>query len=248
MGSAVLGPVRVPVGVLVKELEGELHKRGRRGVGGGEWIVVGRHKQGRGGGRNEEGIVCVCHTGGWAPPPLYTHTPMLNEGTAVMVPVSVIEGVPAGDTVTAGVRDGVPAGVPVPAGVTLGVPVRDGVLDGVPVIDGVTAGVPVGVLVREGVPVMVEVVLGVGVLVEVVVNVGDCVDPSDAVGDALTDGTAVELAVAVKLPLGEQDATAAYGAIVTPRNTVLVGAVASVIFVPALVSYRYSLEGEVRYR
>ena len=174
------------------------------------------------------------------------------EADEVEVTVSAAEEVgvtvSAGEAVSAGVlvalAVAVCAGVPVSEAdvpndlvgvdVTAGVAVVE--LLGVVVTAGVPVGVSVRVLVTAGVPVGEPVVAGVPVCVSVLAGVPVC-EPVDA-------------GVTVDAGVPEHDGHAAatlYGAVVTPRNTVLVGAVASTAAALVTVLYEYSLVDEVAY-
>ena len=148
------------------------------------------------------------------------------------------------DVVTAGVL------VAVDVVVTAAVPVveEEGVL--VPVGAGVRLPVPVS----DGVTEPVLVIAGVRVLdavtLDVLVAVGDTDGPAVLVTDAVPVDAGVTDTDGATVPLEEQDGhtgTAAYGAAVTPRNTVFVGAVATVALVIVAVLKEYSLDGEVAY-
>ena len=185
-----------------------------------------------------------------------------NEGDGVVVAVGVT--VEAGDDVTAGVPvdtgvwvvddedvgvtvsagDGVSAAVPVAVlvAVATGEPVMDADnpydTDGVPV----ETGVPVSVLLGDGVAVGVPVREPVCVLVSVGVPV--CV-PVDA-DVSVQDGVDVRVTVDAGVPVHDgHAASTTNGAAVTPRNTVLVGAVASTEAALVAVLKEYSLVGEV---
>ena len=94
----------------------------------------------------------------------------------------------------------------------------------------------------------------VGVLVLVAeddgVTVGEMVEVDDGDGVWVVEGVVLDDGVVVPVGVEEHDAytgATEYGAAVTPRNTVLVGAVASTDFVSVTVLYEYSVVGDVRY-
>ena len=139
-----------------------------------------------------------------------------------------------------------PDGVEAPLTVNAGVSVLDGVTDGVAVTDDVHVGVPVRVPVPDAVRALVDDgVLGVDA---VLVGVFEGVAVPDAENEDV--GVLVAAAEVVGVGVDEHDDhtyTEEYGALVTPRNTVFEGAVASVAATSLTVLYEYSVVGEVAY-
>ena len=174
--------------------------------------------------------------------------------TGAATPAANTEPLPTRTTARLTALNGVKVevGVAVAAEVDVGVDVNvmDGVRAEVPVCDDVCVSVGAAVLVGEDVTVDSGVSLDDGLL------------PRDREAELVCD----ELAVALVVPVDEADGVlvmvldpvvegvqlahtggAAYGAAVTPRNTVLVGAVASTALTPFTVSYEYSLVADERY-
>ena len=198
-------------------------------------------------------------------------TAPLGVTTGVPVGVSVRADVRVTDGVGTGVTDADADGEDVD--VTAGVVVIAGVDDDVPVLAGVTVTVNAEEPVmdadnpcdREGVLEMLEAAVTLLLAVEDADDVDDAVDETVVaavllgvragvvvttgvcVGDVETDGVCDGDRDAEEVEVLEQLYTGAteYGAAVTPRNTVLAGAVARVVATSATVSYEYSLVAEV---
>ena len=164
-----------------------------------------------------------------------------------------LEGVSVDEAVDAGVVELDAVGDEVWVGVGTGDPVVDAVppsvSEGDPVCDGLGVLLPLEVAEEDDVADCVS-----GAVADEVadtVRAGVTVVAPVGLGEVLTDevgeGVAVIVDAAVSDP--EQDAhtgAVVYGAMVTPRNTVLVGAVARVVAMLFTVSKLYTFVGEVK--